>query len=304
MIFKFKLINITVSLEQVYKESSVEVDYQRQVNCVPCKGEGSSNGMKIQCTMCNGQGKRIQVMKMGHMIQQSITDCPNCNGTGQFVPENNKCSKCNGKGINMETRRRPILLKAGLEDGYKINLHEKGHQIKQGKGDLIVIIHLEKHKVFLRERQNLYTTVELSLYQAMCGFDKIITHLDGRKLHISSNGHTDYNFIRRIHDEGMYCLDNPTKGNLYIIFTVKIPNIKHLDKSIQEEWKESLSSFDTIEAEKEKSIKNDFSVYPTLLLDESNKNHLKSFQQLLEREHEPRQHHQEQEQTGPQCVQQ
>jgi DnaJ-class molecular chaperone len=72
-------------------------------------------------------------------------------------------------------------------------------------------------------------TIELQLYQALFGFNKTITHLDGRILHINYIGKTDYNTTRKICSEGLLPLhsDNNIKGDLYITFIYKLPSIKN-----------------------------------------------------------------------------
>jgi DnaJ family protein A protein 2 len=264
--------------------------------------------MSGQCPGCNGQGKRVQVVQLGHMIQQHISDCPQCQGSGQFIPEHNRCKKCMGKGYQMDQKKRTVGIKAGLDHGNKVHLPQKGHFTKHGRGDLIVVLQLQKHPLFTRHKNNLYAQIELTLYQAMCGFDKVITHLDGRKLHIRHQSNTPFHTVRRIHEEGLRGVDVPSKGHLYIVFTIRLPSIQHLDKSIQDEWKQSLQSFDEDEVAREKLIQNDFSVFPTLLLDtEDPKQHIALFHHLMEENNEQQQHHQQQQQhqePQPGCVHQ
>jgi DnaJ-class molecular chaperone len=131
--------------------------------------------------------------------------------------------------------------------------------------------------------------------------------LDGRKLHIRHQSNTQFHTVRRIHEEGLRSVDSPSKGHLYIVFGIRIPTIQHLDKSIQDEWKQSLQSFDEEEAAREKLIRNDFSVFPTLLLDtEDSKQHIAVFHHLIEETNEQQQQQQQQQQQEPHpgCVHQ
>jgi DnaJ-class molecular chaperone len=72
------------------------------------------------------------------------------------------------------------------------------------------------HKFFKRQGNNLCLTVDLKLYQALAGFTKVIEHLDGRKLYLSSTTRTDFNTVRKIPKEGMM-------GDLFIRFNIVFP---------------------------------------------------------------------------------
>jgi DnaJ-class molecular chaperone len=67
--------------------------------------------------------------------------------------------------------------------------------------------------------------MELKLYQALFGFSKLITYLDGEKININFIGKTDYGTIRIIENMGMISLNSNTKGNLIIKFIYSLPNI-------------------------------------------------------------------------------
>ena len=239
---------IDVTLEQLYKEESISFNYKQKIVCCSCNGEKTKDGKPASCQGCGGKGKRIQIVRMGPMIQQMITDCPDCNGKGTKVNENNKCTECNGKGNMSKDKSITIPLKSGLSHGNKINLSGKGHQLKTGKTDLIVVINELPHKLFKRHQDDLYITLDLKLYQALFGFNKVITHLDGRRLHINTTNKTEYNMVRRIENEGMKTLQNG-KGQLYIKFHFSLPNLQQNDQI-----KGLLQNVDKLEVHIEKQV--------------------------------------------------
>ena len=193
---------INVTLEQLYKEESVNFTYKQKIVCTPCDGEGSKDGKPTTCTTCNGKGMRVQVIRMGPMIQQAVSPCNVCEGKGKMIEEKNKCETCHAKCYVVKEKTIMIPLKSGLNDGNKVNLPGKGHQLKNIRTDLIVEIKVKQHKVFKRYMDDLFVDVDLKLYQALFGFDKIICHLDGRKLHISSSSKTDVNMFRKLAAKG------------------------------------------------------------------------------------------------------
>jgi DnaJ family protein A protein 2 len=49
-------------------------------------------------------------------------------------------------------------------------------------GDVIIVLQQEAHAVFQRSGDNLVMKHKINLVESLCGFDLVITHLDGRKI--------------------------------------------------------------------------------------------------------------------------
>jgi DnaJ family protein A protein 2 len=49
-------------------------------------------------------------------------------------------------------------------------------------GDVIVVLQQEPHDVFQRSGDNLVMKHKINLVESLCGFQLVITHLDGRKI--------------------------------------------------------------------------------------------------------------------------
>jgi len=283
---------LTVTLEQIYKEETVELKYKHQVYCVKCSGEGTNDGTVSECKDCNGKGMRVQVTRMGPMVQQTMVPCNGCRGKGRKVPDKNKCDSCNGQGMTEKEKTVPVPLKSGLTTGVKLQLEGKGHHYKNTKTDLIIIIQEQPHPVFKRTDSDLFVEIELKLYQALFGFDKMLTHLDGRKLHLHHTGKTDFGTMRRISGEGMKDLRSGMKGDLVIKFNVNLPDITN-DTLIK-----ALTLIDKVESQNEKNMLKETDLVKTIMLD------MKSYKEHKEA-HEPdsdeegHQHHQQ-----AQCAQQ
>jgi DnaJ-class molecular chaperone len=216
--------NINVSLEQIYNQEIITFQYKQKIYCTSCDGNGTEDGMPPICNECSGKGMKIQIIRSGFMIQQIMGTCNNCNGSGKIVKEG--CKNCNKLGYNIKEKNISIPLKAGLTTGNKISLNGKGHQFKNNKTDLILNIIELPHNIYKREQDNLIIEIELKLYQALLGFTKLITLLDGSKLNISYNGKTDYGTIKIIKNYGMQSLNSNNKGNLIIKFIYSLPNIQ------------------------------------------------------------------------------
>lgn len=54
-------------------------------------------------------------------------------------------------------------------------------------GDIVFVLQLKDHAKFKRKYDDLYVEHTISLTEALCGFQFVLTHLDGRQLLIKSN---------------------------------------------------------------------------------------------------------------------
>ncbi len=247
---------LKVTLKQIYCEEVIEVKYIQKVYCKDSAGTGSKTKKKSKCPKCDGKGKRIQIIRMGPMIQQAITDCDFCNGTGEYVPPENKCPSCKGSGFITKEKVISFPLRNGLDDGNKIQMEKKGHVFLNEKSDLIIVISVIKDRYFERQGPNLITTVNLKLYQSLFGYDKIVKHLDNSLLHISSSSSTEDNSVKKISGKGMNDLKSGRVGDLFIKFSVGFPDISKLSIEEIKTVKEILSKDEKIEVDTEESIKN------------------------------------------------
>jgi DnaJ-class molecular chaperone len=203
---------------------------------------------------------------MGPIIQQVQAPCGHCKGQGKIVIPNNSCNECNGGGFKLKDAVVNVPLKNGLNNGQQIQLQNIGHNLKSGKTDVIIVIHIKEHEIFKCDNNNLLVNIELELYQALFGFDKIIKHLDNRELHISYSGKTEYGVKRKIVDEGMFDLRTKQKGDLILTFIFKLPSITKPNyiQNIQN----ILKTTNQEEVNKEVDIRVNTSKYiKTLLLD-------------------------------------
>lgn len=95
-------------------------------------------------------------------------------------------------------------------------------------GDIYVMIQSVPHAKFRRDGHNLHTSLELSLNEALFGFEKNIEHLDGHDVKISRSEVTQPEFVDEIRGEGMPMVDSDgdpigRNGSLFVRFIVKLP---------------------------------------------------------------------------------
>jgi DnaJ-class molecular chaperone len=215
--------NIYVKLEQLYYFNDINFKYKKKIYCSHCNSYGTIDGKPSECNACYGKGMIIEKKIINSIIQEIIKSCNNCDGNGKFIKAD--CSYCNGNGYNFKEKNIIIPLKPGLSSGNKIILTGKGHIFKNIKSDLILIVNELSHNFYKRINNDLIININLELYEALIGFNKIITLLDNTQININYTGITEYGTIKIIDNYGMPILNTNNKGNLIIYFYFTLPKI-------------------------------------------------------------------------------
>ena len=228
-----------VSLEDIFigKEKYLEINRYRI--CKKCKGNGSKDpNANTKCPGCNGKRIKLVVQRMGNTILQSQQTCPDCRGEGYIIKDEDKCPTCKGKKVNQESKTLKIMLDKGAPDGKRYTFEgESDESPGYDPGDVIIEIRIKKHPVFERTGADLTMKADISLLEALTGFQLLINHLDGRHVLINSKKGEIIKpgVIKTVKECGMPFFDHPTRfGNLYIKFNI------HFPKSLKDNQKEAL----------------------------------------------------------------
>lgn len=228
------MIKKKVSLEEIYLGKEIEVEYAQTSHCKECNGSGSKSGNSSQCDTCNGSGIRNIIQQIGPgMIQQFQQKCDICNGEGIKIDKKDKCKSCKGSGLSRMNVNVKIPLKKGVMEGQKISLEGQGNQIRNSnhRSDLIVVIIQKQHKIFKRDGDDLHLEMNLKLFQALCGFNKIIPFFADKNLVISSTEIIQTGDIKILDGKGMPNIRTEVNGNMIIHFTVDFP--KNIREKLQ-----------------------------------------------------------------------
>ena len=228
-----------VSLEDIFVGKEKYLEIERYRICKKCKGNGSKDpNANTKCTSCNGRGVKMVVQRMGNTILQSQQTCPECRGEGYVIKNEDKCTACHGDKVTQESKTLKILLDKGAPDGKRYTFEGESDEMPgYDPGDVIIEIRIKKHNKFERTGADLTMTTDISLLEALTGFQLLITHLDGRKVLISSKKGEIIKpgMMKTVKECGMPFYDHPTRfGNLYIKFNVKLP------KSLKGEQKSAI----------------------------------------------------------------
>ena len=236
---KSVLQEMVVSLEDIFVGKEKYLEIKRYRICKKCKGNGSKDpNANTKCPGCNGKRVKLVIQRMGNTILQSQQTCPDCRGEGYIIKNEDKCEACNGKKVNQESKMLKILLDKGAPDGKRYTFEGESDEMPgYDPGDVIIEIRIKKHDVFERSGADLTMKADISLLEALTGFQLLITHLDGRKVLINSKKGEIIKpgMMKTVKECGMPFYDHPTRfGNLYIRFNV------HFPKSLKEAQKDAL----------------------------------------------------------------
>ncbi|XP_042909825.1 dnaJ homolog subfamily A member 1 [Parasteatoda tepidariorum] len=218
-----------VTLEELYNGAVRKLAVQKNVICDKCEGRGGKKGALEKCTKCNGTGMQTHVQQLGPaMVQRIQTVCSSCQGQGEYINPKDRCKNCHGKKVVRERKLIEAHIDKGMEDGHKITFAGEGDQEPgMEPGDIIIIIDEKEHEVFKRNGSDLIIKMELSLTEALCGFQRTIKTLDNRLLVISCipGEVVKHQSLKCVLNEGMPQYKNPfEKGKLVVHFLVNFPS--------------------------------------------------------------------------------
>jgi len=196
---------LEVSLEDAYKGGTISTNIDRRVVCRGCRHKNSPKCNS--CGPCPNEVKMVQVqMAPGFVVNQQ-----------QEVPSKEKCK-------NEQTLLKAVI-EQGMGDGAKI-VFERMSEQRPGQipGDVVFKVKVKPHSRFKRRNNDLHTEMTITLGEALLGFQKTITHLDGRLVTLTEKGVTSPYDTKRITGEGMPHHDVPSqRGDLFVKMKVDFP---------------------------------------------------------------------------------
>jgi DnaJ-class molecular chaperone len=210
-------IPVRVTLRDLYLGEMLDVEYRRQVLCV----EASSCEKKSQD--CQGPGVKVRVQQLAPgFVQQVQVNDPSCVARGKAWKS--PCKAC-PKGMTEEEEIQLTLdIQAGMRDGDKIKFDQVADEaVGHIPGDLIFIIKQAPDSVFRRDGDDLHMSLDISLEEALVGFEKSFPHLDGHNVLVKKSDVTYCSEIIKITGEGMPKKSSKGFGDLFITLNINFP---------------------------------------------------------------------------------
>ena len=172
---------ITIDFEEAAFGTKKEISINKYVQCPKCKGEGNAPGTeKKTCGNCGGTGQVHTVQRTPFGQFQSTGPCPDCGGKGTII--DTPCPDCGGTGKIRKNIKINVDIPAGVDNDSVIPIRGQGEPGENGgpSGDLYVVITVKPHKMFKRDRDNLYLDIPISFNQAALGDEITVPTLDGK----------------------------------------------------------------------------------------------------------------------------
>lgn len=239
---------VRINLEDALRGVKKKIRVSRMEECPTCRGSGLKPGtQRSTCPYCHGRG---QVAYTQGFFSITRT-CDHCQGVGSIIRE--PCLQCRGRGRVRQERTLEVKIPPGIEDGSQIKLSGEGEAGVRGgrRGNLYLIISINKHPLFERVGPDLVGELPISFTQAALGDEIEISTLDG-KATVKIPPGVQNGKILRLKNKGMPYLHSFARGDLLLKVKVIIPT------KLSAKEKELLIEFARLRGEKIKKKKGFF----------------------------------------------
>ena len=214
---------VEIELVEAMRGVARDVPFEVAVPCARCDGEGAEPGTSpVTCTTCGGAGRVQHVSRsvFGEFVRAQ--PCPTCAGSGRIVET--PCTECKGAGRTLEERTLEVKIPAGIHDGQQIRISGRGHAGELGgrAGDVYVRVRVKPDPRFVREHDDIFSTVDLTVVQAALGTKVTIDTLEG-PLELEFDPGTQPGTVRVLSGRGMPALQGYGRGDHRVLVNVLVP---------------------------------------------------------------------------------
>lgn len=232
--------DLNISFKDAVYGTKATIHFRHNETCEACNGSGGAAGAtRSTCQTCGGSGQILRSTGF-FSVQQP---CSECKGTGIKIDK--PCKTCSGSGVKEKSKTLSLSIPAGVDTGKRITIPHQGDAGENGgpAGDLIVVIRVDEHPYFQRDRADLYCAVPISFTQAALGAEIIISALDDKKIELKIPEGTTYGKLLRIKGAGVP-VSAAQHGDLYVKIIVQMP------QSLSSAQKELLKKYMELEKPK------------------------------------------------------
>jgi molecular chaperone DnaJ len=229
---------VEIELAEAATGATRDVPFEIAVSCTHCGGDGAEPGTSVTtCETCGGVGRVQHVSRsvFGEFVRTAA--CPTCGGSGRKIET--PCTVCEGHGRVLEERRLDVTIPPGIHDGQRIRMSGEGHagQLGARAGDVYVQVHVRPDERFVREGDDIFAQVDLTMTQAALGATVTIPTLDGDHELEFAAGTQPGNLVV-LRGQGMPVLQGFGRGDHRVLVNVLVP--RHLN----DEQRTLLQQFD------------------------------------------------------------
>jgi molecular chaperone DnaJ len=124
----------------------------------------------------------------------------------------------------VEERSLDLEIPPGIHDGQRIRLTGEGHAGAPGgrAGDAYILVHVRPDPRFVREGDDVFSTVDLTVTQAALGAELTVPTLDG-DVTLTFEPGTQPGEVRMLRGRGMPVLQGHGRGDHRVLINVSVP---------------------------------------------------------------------------------
>ncbi len=232
--------DVEIELVEAAEGVTKDVPFPVSVACRQCGGSGAEPGTHPEtCPRCQGSGRLQSVSSsvFGQFVRTQA--CPQCGGTGELI--RTPCRRCGGAGRVTEERTIEVDIPPGIHDGQRIRLSGEGHAGVLGgrAGDLYVAVHVRPDPRFVRDGNDVVSTVDLTMTEAALGARVSVPTLDG-DVELEFKPGTQPGEIHLLRGKGLPVLQGFGRGDQRVLVNVAIPRqLSPEQRRILEEFERS-----------------------------------------------------------------
>jgi molecular chaperone DnaJ len=231
------LAEVEIELTEAAGGATRTVPFPASVPCATCEASGAAPGTSPEpCPRCEGAG-RLQTVSSSVFGQFIRTQpCPECSGAGRILTT--PCPDCRGLGRSVEERTLEVEIPPGIHDGQRIRLSGEGHAGELGgrAGDLYVLVRVLPDSRFVRDGNDIVSTVDLTMTEAALGGATKVPTLDG-ELEIEFKPGTQPGEVRVLRGHGMPVLQGFGRGDHRLLVNVAVPrNLTDEQRTLLEQF--------------------------------------------------------------------
>lgn len=214
------LYRMTIDFEDAVYGTKKDLKLDVVDICPDCDGKGGFH--PETCSACRGSGTITSEQRTMFGSFLSKTTCPHCNGTGTSFEK--KCSTCRGTGTIKKNKTITITVPAGVDTENRLRVAGKGEAGANGgkPGDLYVEFTVRDHEFYVREEDDIYIDLPLTITEAVLGCKKDVPTLYGN-VTLSIPAGTQSEDKLRLRGKGVENVSTKKKGDMYVIAKVIIP---------------------------------------------------------------------------------
>jgi molecular chaperone DnaJ len=233
-------LHVTVSLgfEEAMLGAQRPLTLTRRHPCSACRGVGALSVPEVRCDSCEGTGTVRS--RRGNMVFSKA--CDRCEGVGRITQVT--CRGCGGSGQEVRTETITVRLPAGMANGARIRVPDKGHAGLRGgrTGDLYIAVQVAPHEMFSREGDDVHVVVPVAVHEAALGAKIEVPAPDGRaRLRLPPGTQSGQRF--RVRGRGAPTQRDGERGDLVVEVKLVLPRL------LDERSKELLREFGRINAD-------------------------------------------------------